>query len=73
MPYCFCNSYLGFLFSHVLYFTEGVPVSFNMGDSFLFVVHIMYIVFPCDIFALNVIGLISHKHGSNIKRSDSKK
>lgn len=41
---------------------------FNMGDSFLFVVQIMYIVFPCDMFALNIIGLISHKYGSNIKR-----
>lgn len=45
---------------------------FNVGDSFLFVVQIMYIVFPCDIFALSVRGLISCKHGSNIKRSDSR-
>lgn len=44
-----------------------------MANSFLFVVQIMYVVFPCDIFALNVIGLISHKHNSNIKRSDSRK
>ena len=42
----------------------------NMGDSFLFVVQIMYIVFPCDIFALSVRGLNSHKYGSNIKRCD---
>ena len=26
----------------------------NMGDSFFFVVKIMYIVLPCDIFALSV-------------------